>query len=385
MKRITFLLAFVLSVSVYAQRNIEQELLLRTPNCESVAYNSARLAEQYFSKKDYDSVLVVISRWEDFCGPTEPLFRLKILTLIQKNSFTEDWMDENDLMNQVYLYEDREKYSKAPNAKIIYERYKIALGYIPLKSSFDDLTALWASMLLEDSDLAPAERAYCLLYANQIGEFWEMLKNKQLGGAMLQRLYDNEVARTREMVEGNLGFMTGVALPTGNLNQVIGIKPAFGFQVGMKANKIQYDLSILLRAGNAKNEYTVQYQGEPKVTDHYLGGYIGLDLGYELWRSGNREFDFLSGVAFDGFDAVEGDTGEDTEGKSINSLNLNLGLGYRIYGKRLNYFGIQAKYNFVNYKNNPGTDLGGNYISLIVTYNLFGNIQKRTMMDRLKM
>ena len=142
---------------------------------------------------------------------------------------------------------------------------------------------------------------------------------------------------------------------------------------------------MLLRSGKTKQEYLIIYQGEPKMTDYYFGGYVGLDVDYELWKNKKKEFDLLTGIAYDGFDAVESDTEKNIKGKSINSLNLNLGLGFRFYGKGMNYWGVQTKYNIVNYINKQGTDFSGDYISLIVSYNFFGNIRKRSMMERLQM
>jgi hypothetical protein len=212
-----------------------------------------------------------------------------------------------------------------------------------------------------------------------------MLKEQKLPGTNLQDVYSEQVLRTKKMIEGNLGFMAGMVIPTGNLNDIVGVKSAFGFQFGLKRNKLQYDISMVIRGGTAKKEYLVQYQGTQTMTNHFSGAYIGLDLAYELNKSKRHEFDFLSGIAYDGFDAVAGDPNNDVKAKTINSFNLNFGLGYRYGGKKSNYMGIQTKYNLVNYKNMGGTNLSGNYFSLLLTYNMFGNIQKHNMMERLKM
>jgi len=385
MNRALLFVLLLISTTAFAQRNIDQELMVQTPNCENVAFNSSRLIEHYFGQKNYDSINVVFNRWEEFCGTTEPLFRLKVLHQIQIGKYSEDWIDKEYLMNFIYLYLDRLDYSKQPNAKLIYERYKIPFGYITFNSPFDDLTVIWANSLLEHDNLLPVERAFCLLYSNQTEAFWKMMKNKQLSGTKLQEEYALQVGKTKKMVEGNFGFMTGLMLPFSNLKDVVGVKPIFGFQFGMKQNKLQYDLTMLLRSGKTKQEYLIIYQGEPKMTDYYFGGYVGLDVDYELWKNKKKEFDLLTGIAYDGFDAVESDTEKNIKGKSINSLNLNLGLGFRFYGKGMNYWGVQTKYNIVNYINKQGTDFSGDYISLIVSYNFFGNIRKRSMMERLQM
>ncbi len=385
MKLFSVLIFFCFVLSVSAQRNIESELLSQSPNCENVAYNSSRLIDRYFNSRNYDSINVVCNKWEEFCGVTEPVFRLKVLMQIQNKAFSEEWMERDYLLNYIFLYLDRLDYAKESNSKLVYERYKIPFGYIPLNSPFDDLTVLWANSMLESGTLQPIEKAFCLLYSNQSDAFWKLLKSQEIAGTKLHTMYQEQTRKANRMGEANIGFMSGVMIPSGNLLEYIGVKPQFGVQFGYKVNKVQYDLSILLRSGNTRKEYQIIYQGEPKITDHYLGGYVGLDLAYELSRKKRSEFDLVGGIAYDGFDVVEGNTEKEIKGKSLNSLNLNFGLGYRFCGKKFNYLGIQAKYNFVNYKNSGGTDFGGNYISLVLTANLFGNIQKNQLTENLRM
>lgn len=385
MKIILVFICFCLTFSAFAQRNIESELLQQTPNCENVAYNSSRLIDSYFAKKKYDSINVVSNKWEEFCGVTEPVFRLKVLLQIQNNVFSEEWMDQDYLLNYIFLYLDRLDYAKASNSKLVYERYKISFGYIPLNSAFDDLTVIWASSLLERETLKPIEKAFCLLYSNQTEVFWKMLKGQEITASKLYARYQEKTKRASKMGEGNIGLMSGVIIPSGNLLEYIGVKPQFGFQLGYKFNKVQYDLSVLIRPGSAKKDYQIVYNGEPKVTNHYLGAYAGLDLAYELLKKKRNEFDLVGGIGYDGFDVVAGDTENDIKGKTLSSLNINFGLGCRFLGKKMNYLGLQAKYNFVNYKNSGGTDFGGNYISLVLTANLFGNPLKNQMIENLRM
>lgn len=384
MKKNLLCILFLFSLTTFAQNNIDRELLAQTPNCENVAFNSSRLIDRYFEGKNYDSIGVVCNRWEEFCGLTEPLFRLKVLQQIQNKDFSEEWMNKEYLLNFVFQYQDRLDYSKEQNAKQIYERYKISFGYISLNSPFDDLTVVWANSLLENTELKPIERAFCLLYSNQSDDFWQMLKDKKAMGTKLQDVYDELVLKTIKKPETNLGIISGVFLPNGNLAQVIGTKALFGFQAGMKINKLQYDFTIIFKAGNPKQEYEVLYNNEITKTDAFSSGYIGLDLAYQLSNNFRHEFDVIGGIGYDYMFAVLADTEKDTDPLKINSLNLNAGIGYRFYMKRMSYIGIQAKYNFIDFNNIQGTDLSGDYVSLILTYNFFGNREKKTTLERLK-
>lgn len=384
MKRALFILLLFVSTATFAQNNIDKELLTQIPNCENVAFNSSRLIERFFGQKNYDSIAIVSNRWEDFCGTTEPLFRLKVLTQIQGRTFSDIWMDKDYLMDFVFLYLDRLDYAKEPNAKQVYERYKIPFGYISLNSPFDDLTVVWANSLLEMADLLPVERAFCLLYSNQTDAFWEMLKDQKVTDAKLQEVYNGQIRKTNKMVEGNLGILSGIFLPQSNLNEFIGIKPIFGFQIGAKINKVQYDLTLAFRPGKPANPYSVVFKDEIVETNYQFGGYVGLDGAYELTNNYKKELDLLGGIGAEIMDAIEGDPEVENDSKTLGSLNLNLGLGYRIYSKKMSFVGLQTKYNFVNLNNEKGTSLKGNYISLVLTYNYFGNIQKNSMLKRLK-
>ncbi len=385
MRKLLLLILLLSCTIAYSQDRLNTQLMKNIVNCENAAFNASEIVVRNLSENRFDSISIVLNRWEQLCGTTEPIFRIKILNNIQQGNSIDELINTDLLYNYISVYQSRSEVAKENNYHQIYEYNKIELGYIPINSDFDLSTAVWASNLVEQNEsLSPVEKALCLLYSNEFDQFWELLKEQQLAGSRLQEEYNNKVAATKKMAEANIGFLAGVTLPTGSLSNVIGVKPVFGVQLGMKKNKIQYDLTILLRAGKPRQEYQVFYQGETTTTKDYLGGYIGADFAYELSNDYKNESDLLFGIGYDGFDAIEGDTENDIEGKSINSLNLNFGMGHRFYLNNLSFVGIQAKYNFVNYNNKLGTDLNGDYFSLIVTYNFFGNVRKQSLMKQLK-
>lgn len=366
-----------------AQSDIDQELLQGIPNCENVAYNSAQLINRLYAKQAYDSISHVIARWEEFCGESEPVFRIKVLNQIQLGIFSGEMLDQETLMNNIFVYIDRQEFSETKNYHQFYEYYKIPLGFIPLKSDFDLLTVAWAESLLQNENLNNDAFAFCLLYTNQTERFWQHLKQTQLPETSLEQAYVEETKEINNLIDPNFGLLTGVYLPMGNLGSIIGPKAIIGMQLGFKRKKIQYDFTMAIRPGSSKQSYEVVHENELKQTDHYFGGMLGLDLSYELHNNFKKEFDLIGGIAFDGFDAIESDLDNDVKGKSLNSLNLNAGIGYRIYSKNMNYVGLQIRYNLVNHKNKGGTNLNGNYLSFMVTYNLFGNIRKHRALSKM--
>jgi hypothetical protein len=382
MKRLIIFLLLINQMA-FGQNDILDQLTRKAPNCETISFNAAELISRLYGGGKFDSIALVAREWEHNCGMSEPLFRLKVLLSIQNGTFSDELMADEPILGWVQNYESRLQVSKEKNFRQIYEYYKISFGFVPVNSDFDTFTALWSDTLLDDVKTNENERLWCYLYSNQPELFYEYLRRNQYPDTEVQRSYNNATERARRMWDGNLGFITGLALPTGNLANVIGPKSLWGFQIGARHLKMQYDLTIALRPGSPKQDYTVLYQGATILTDHYLGGYIGADLAYEALRRNKTELNVIAGIGFDGFDAVEGNTEKDIQGKSINSLNINAGAGIRFYILKSGYLGMQLRYNLVNYRNPQGTGLDGNYISFLLTYNLFGNITKKNLLKQL--
>lgn len=388
MKKLTsFVILLLFSFGLRAQIDLTSRLLKQTPNCESVAFNSSQLINEYFSRSEMDSLGLVLEQWKSFCGESEPLYRARILNDITLNRFNEANFSERDQhMTMAIAYCDRDRFAHESNYATLYEYYKIYLGYIPLNSDFDLTTLAWANSLLEENnDLSPAERAYCLLYANRFDEFWEYLKTDALTGTPLEKSYQTEVARVRNLWDGHLSFFTGAFIPQSNLSKYIGTKAMFGVQIGTKIGKIQYDFGMAIRGGEAKQPYDVIYEGSLVSTTDHFSGYIGFDFARELTNNYKQELDLLWGVGIDLMDVIEGDTNYYNDSKSLVSYNFNIGLGYRFYLKKKNYIGLHAKYNFINYRNKGGTNLGGNYVSLGLSYDLFGNAEKHKQLQQMNL
>jgi len=328
-----------------------------------------------------------LEKWKNFCGESEPLYRGEILSDITLNHFVESkYSDKDQMMTMANAYCFRNSMSKESNYHQIYEYYKIYFGYVQLNSDYDLTTVAWASSLLEENaDLSNTERAFCLLYSNRIDDFWELLKNDSLEGTQLQQDYQAEVQRVRDMWDGHISFFSGAFIPQSNLNSVIGAKALFGFQIGAKVKKMQYDLDIAVRGGESKVPYEVEFENQLVTTTDHFSGYIGIDFAYELFNNYKQELDLEWGVGVDVMDVIEGDTNKGEDSKTLASYNFNLGLGHRFYLKNMNYIGLHGKYNLVNYKNKGGTDLGGNYFTVALSYNFFGNADKYTQLKRMKL
>ena len=175
----------------------------------------------------------------------------------------------------------------------------------------------------------------------------------------------------------------GTFIPTNNA-KLLGVKPTFGFSFGLTHERMTYDLTVDVRFGKTKNEYQL---ADGSVTDHYLGGYAGIDILGDIWSNNKNQILLLGGIGVDIFEIVPGEYRDPTfwetiflgddritieESTNIFSFNINFGLMYRFYYNRKNYLGIRYKYNIVNYNSNKiHTDVTGDFHSITLNFGGF--------------
>jgi hypothetical protein len=181
--------------------------------------------------------------------------------------------------------------------------------------------------------------------------------------------------------------MSGIWIPFDNAS-LLGIHPLIGFQAGFRSKKMTYNLTLAFKFVESKNEYEILLDGNSVKTNTFFGGYIAADIERDILKFGKNEFDLLGGVGYDGFDAVNVNTEDDDPDNdvshSINSVNINFGLGYRHYMRYKRYIGLQGKYNFVNYNNPGGTNLAGNTITITLVFGRFFNESKDYYLNELR-
>jgi hypothetical protein len=152
--------------------------------------------------------------------------------------------------------------------------------------------------------------------------------------------------------------------PNGNLS-ILGPHPYLGFIIGGRYKKFMFDFNATMRMLRSANYYKVENTDNDSVylTKDYQGYYLGADCGYSLIKTKKQEVDILAGIGWEGIDVTIADSVYNT----YPSLNVNAGLGYKVYiGSRDTkkasvswYISAQAKYNFTGFNNKGGTDLAG--------------------------
>ncbi len=374
--KLTFTLLLFFAAALLAQEPIELDKLMtrRSLNCNDIYFNCSLLIPRYFSEQRYDSVAVLLDYWEQRCGLNQALLKTKLLVAIHQGEFNESLYDdqiiESLLYEQFYL-RTVESIRAAPR------RAHLPLFDFPGDEEFNAFTGTLARNILLEKNTRGLTHYFAEAYAGNVDSLFLKLEAPAFANTRLREYYGRKLANTLQMGEGHLSVWAGYWSPRG-ANRILGNHPLLGFQLGLKNDGWLYGFAVQFSFLNARQSYTVRHEGELVATKHFFGGFIGLEGGKELWRSQRSEIDALAGIGWDGFDALTSKKNETA--KTINSLNLNLGLGVRRFLKpyESGYIGVEGRYNFVNYASNGGSDLSGNTITLRVVYGWLGNARKNS-------
>jgi hypothetical protein len=348
--------------------NLEHLLTNQVADCRDIVCNCQNLMPRLAHQENTDSLWLVLQYWVNKCGESEQTLRMEILLNLKDKTFYEANY-KNDLLDLLLTYKNRVEYLKANTANAgnnpdIF--YKSAVD-------FDAFTASYARELAKENDPHTLEYLLCEYYANNFDPLLSALRRNKVPHTAIQKSYAESVNKAVNEPEGNLAVIGEWWMPTQGASK-LGPHPGLGLQLGIKHKKIMVDVTGILRFVKARNEYEVYHQNTVMTTRRFLGGYLGLDIGRELWRKGKSELALVGGIGYDGFEAIPEDVDAGIKSKSINSLNINLGLGYRYYYKDGGqYLSLQPRINAVNYANKAGSDLSGNTVSIRLIWGFSAN------------
>ncbi len=370
MKRYLLILLTALFFSQAYSQDVEEMMTKKYISCNDIIYNSSFLIPEHFEKNNMDTLSAIINYWESRCGMNEALLRTKILLAINADTLNESIYDKVPIISYLSIYREEQRIIN----KVYYGNYYWTQ---PIDNSFDTFTQELAVKLKNEDENSELESFFLDFYSNNFDEIFFRLQDTSLADTKIKEDYDQAVDRFSRWPDGHFSVYSGVWIPNGKLD-ILGLHPILGFQGGAKYKKLLVDAIMEFKFVKSPNTYFVQKDDSIYSTTHFFGGFIGLDLGYELIKHKSHEINILGAIGWDGFDAINIGTTNDPNRvtKTINSLNLNPGIGYRKYFKNRSYIGIEARYNFVNYKNNNGTDLSGNSITIRLKYGLSRNLYR---------
>jgi hypothetical protein len=304
---------------------------------------------------------------------------MEILLNIKDKTFYEERY-KNDLLDLLMTYRNIEKYWRVDRPDDGSE----AMAFNKNTQAFDAFTVDYARALAKETDPHTLDYLLCEYYSNNFDPLLKALRGNKIPGTFIQTKYNETTVKAKNAVESNLAVIGEWWIPTQSAS-ILGNHPGLGVQVGIKHKKFLVDLTAIIRFVNSPHEYKVYSQNTVKTTRHFIGGYVGLDVGREMWRKGKWELDVVGGIGYDGFEAIPEDVDAGTGSKSINSLNINLGAGCRYYYHKNSgqYVSLQPRVNAVNYANKGGSDLSGNTISIRLIWGFSTNDVRDQQLDRL--
>jgi len=384
MRLLSFVLIVLLSLSALAQSDSDTVAVDETYDCDTVARYSGSWIMYFYAIGQYDSASIVLDNWEATCGPSEPIIRTRILFAIRNNTFSEDMYDST-IVDDMLNYMMRMDTSKPAG---LYSNYREYFGYVPLRGDYDKFTLSVANELLERVFYDPAELLFAELYANVLPDAAKAIqKDTTYTNTSLRDYYYDRVNKYLKQPDVHFGFYTGIWIPFDNAS-LLGNHPLIGFQIGLRSQKMIYNLSMDFRFLKSKNEYTILRDGYTETTDVFAGIYFGADVEREVFTFRKNKISLLGGIGYDGFDSVKVNTEDDNpdndESHMISSMNTNFGLGYRHFFESKTYLGLQGKYNFVNYSNTGGTNFAGNCLTISISLGGFINEKKSYYLNELR-
>ena len=394
MKRIfKSILLLVTSLQMYGQvEDIENLMTRRYLSCADIVYNVSYLIPEYYEKGNKDTLRAIMEYWEDKCKFSEELARCRILFSIDDNRFDESMLNDNDILRMLRTCE---RTTQIGNKRVYWNNWDY-FDFYPLDNDesgerLNKFISTISKTLLETKKISAVEKFFLHIYANDFEQASKMLDSDELDGTRIKELYLQEQKTHEQNMYFHNDWMIGVWIPQTNLG-LLGVHPYLGYRVGMKYKKITTDISLGFKFVKSPEMYQIYKNDIIWDTDFFSGIYLGLDAGYELFRLGRNSIDIIGSIAYENINTLSEKRGDCCDCCSnnnnkitnyLNTLNLNIGLGYKFHFKKQRYsqryLGFDFKYNFVNFKNPHGTNLDGNTftVNLILgnvisdLYNLF--------------
>ena len=309
--------------------------------CAAVSLEAYATVPALFYEDRPDSLAGLLLRWDEACGPAEPIQRTRILAAVWDDAFDESLYDRT-VIDDLARYGRRLEDGVDPEADDPRERY-------------DAFTVSLADQLLPHTDRAGLEAFFCLFYSGRTDEAWRLLGSDALADTELARRYENELELLRVPQPAVTVAATGGAWLPGGDQAFVGDLPLAGVMVGLRSTDWLARLALEMRVGRADRPYTAEVRGLPRRSDRFHAVLAAVELG-RVVRAGERlSFDFFGGL---GADAVKPFRGEDL---TLGGVNASLGAGCRVLLGREHGIlgGIDVRREWVGERNPDGTPLGG--------------------------
>lgn len=279
----TIFLSFVLILTyIRSVAQISPELLNRltqpVTDCKAVSMNSQTLISGY-NLDQTNSILSVLDAWQQLCGQTEPIMRMRILIDIKNGTFEET---KYKVYFDYYIskYEQRIRHADNPDYQNTNSNYAQYLDYVPTNGTFDNMSRDLAFSLVDTQVTNSMSHLLCILFTGDITTF--LTKYNAL---MFRRTSNDPYSNNNRNVYSPYNpfselysISTGICLPAGKLKNSFNPSPYigldFGGPIGTKY-RLAFDFGIVPISENSR--ITLHNTKDTTVTINSLIS-VGLKL-----------------------------------------------------------------------------------------------------------
>lgn len=349
-------------------------------DCQDVSFNVHAILEGILSRQKLDSARLFLDYWKAKCGDKEQVISLETLLDIAQKRFTLSQVDEVFLRRMAFFR--LRKQADQQNAWL--GRFNPVFNTAPdLLDAFlktDSLLVRFSWEITELNSLSNDERFISRFYAESQPTFRPLFTDYKLTRS--RAVYDKVLTETLRMPDFHLAIYAGAMVPFGKL-EVFGTRPTFGFLLGWKKLRNNYDFGFGLGIGASNSPYTIDYENQLIETTKWTQYELSFSYNYDFLQSSKADVMLLTGIGAEGISVLSEDNDYGNDAYSMGSLNLNLGIGLEFH-QHWGYYGLQTRYNWVDYKNGNGTALNGNYLSVRLLAGFLSNYQKDRLLQGLE-
>lgn len=338
-KKFIILLFVLILTGIRNFAQVSPELLnqLTQPitDCKAVSMNSQTLISGY-NLDQTKSILSVLDAWQQLCGQTEPIMRMRMLIDIKNGTFEET---KYKVYFDYYIskFEQRIRHADNPDYQNPNSSYANYLDYVPVNGTFDNMTRDLAHSLVDAQVTNSMSHLLCILFIGDITTFWTKYNDLMLRSASKEPYPNNRqnvYAPYYNPFSEIYSISTGICLPTGKLKNSFNPSPYigldFGGPIGTKY-RLVLDFGIVPISENSR--ITVHKTKDTTVTINAL-----LAIGLKLTRKNQFYKNFFIDLSIGaGVNSISTDllkkqaTGRNKEDTyySLTTADFNCGVSVR--------------------------------------------------------
>ncbi len=341
--------------------SLERKLNKAAPDCYDIGYNAQKIVPEFYEAKEFDSIISVLDYWEKNCGELDAVKYGNILLDIKYEEFVE--AKYSDLLQLLVGYRETVEYTSGNY--FYYDRRSQEI--INAQNAYHAFLKSFAGDLLAEQNHPGIEKDILNFFAGNFDSLTAGLEKGHYEGSSLQKTYNdliNELIYDKGMM---MGLYAGSWSPTGNLSTV-GTHPEIGFVYGGYKDHYGIDFIAGVRFVDSPNDYRIRKDDSTYVSNHFASVTVGLQGYYSLLKGFKNELALAAGLGYDGITIQSSDEDSGAESVSVGTLNINLGLQYRLYYDLKNYLAFDVRYHYLNFKNNINGELAGHAITGRLVY-----------------